>query len=120
MKNIKRLDWKFFSIVFVAMCILYVVTRYCLTSFYTPEWVARNLFHFFAGMMTFCSLSGKRKIVIISFIGYVTGILTGEMFGGFEKHIGPQYLHWGWLIFVIVFIIFLIAGLIIEKRTDTK
>ena len=110
MKKIKKLDWKFFGTVFAAMCVLYILTRYCMGSFYTPEWVARQLFPFFAGMMTAYSLSGKRRIVVISFIGYISGLVAGEIFGGFENHIGPQYLHWGWLIFIIVFIVFFITA----------
>lgn len=120
MKKIKKQDWKFFGIVFTAMCLLYITTRYCMKSLYTPEWVSRNIFPLFAAMMTAYSLSGKRKMVIISIIGYITGLAVGEVFGGFESHIGPQYLHWGWLIFIIVFILFFIFGLLIEKKTNYK
>ena len=118
MKKIKKLDWKFFGIVVAAMCVLYILTRYCMGSLYTPEWVARQLFPFFAGMITAYSLSGKRRIVVISFIGYISGLVAGEIFGGFESHIGPQYHHWGWLIFIIVFIIFFIAAILVEKKTE--
>ncbi|MBE6887040.1 MAG: hypothetical protein E7484_01320 [Ruminococcaceae bacterium] len=89
-----------------------------MNSLYTPEWVARNIFPFFAGMITVYSLSGRRKVVIVTFIGYILGLFAGEIFGGFESHTGPQYLHWGWLIFIVVFIIFIAAGMIIEKRTS--
>ena len=116
MKSIKKLDWKFWGTVFIAMCVLYITTRYCLGSFYTPEWTARHIFPFFAGMITSYSLAKKRKVVVISFVGYILGVILGELFGGFESHIGPQYLHWGWLIFIIVFAVFFGLGIVIEKR----
>ena len=65
MKKIKKLDWKFFGIVFAAMCVLYILTRYCMGSLYTPEWVARQLFPFFAGMMIECPCvfkGGKKRV----------------------------------------------------------
>ena len=118
MKNIEKLDWKFFAVIFAIMCVIYIVTRYCLGNMYTPEWTARQIFPYLTGGLTFLSLKGYRKMVSISVAGYIAGIAAGEIFGGFESHIGPQYNHWGWLISIAVFALSVVAGYFVEKSSE--
>ncbi len=115
MKNIKKLDWKFFGVMFVIMCVIYIITRYCLGNMYTPKWTAMHIFSYAMSGITVISLLGYRRMAALSIIGYVAGITTGELFGGFESHIGPQYLHWGWLISIVVLIVFVVIGYFVQK-----
>ena len=98
------------------MMVIFGITRYALSSLYTPEWVARHLFSHILTFLAVMSLTGYRKFVTVSVVGYIIGLVSGELFGGFESHIGPQYLHWGWLIFIIVFVISCFIGYMIEKK----
>ena len=116
----KKLDFKFFTVFLIVMTIIYLLSRYAFLQLYTPEWVARQLFVYILTFLTVISLLGYRKFVTVSVIGYVTGIISGELFGGFESDIGPQYLHWGWLIFIVVFILFCIIGFMVENKSKIK
>lgn len=116
MKKLKQLDFKFFAAMLAGMAVIYVVTRYFLGSLYTPEWAARHIFTYVLSFLTVMSLLGYRKFVVTAITGYIAGLAAGELFGGFESHVGPQYLHWGWLILIIIFAVSCVAGYIIEKR----
>ena len=116
MKKLRELDFKFFVIILIVMLSIFGITRYALPSLYTPEWVARSLFSYILTFFTVMSLLGHRKFVTISVVGYIAGLTAGELFGGFESHIGPQYHHWGWLIFIVVFTLFCVTGFIAEKN----
>ena len=118
MKKLRKLDFKFFAIILIIMMIIFGITRYALSYLCTPEWVARHLFSYILSFLIVMSLIGYRKFVTVLVIGYISGLLEGELFGGFESHIGPQYLHWGWLIFIIVFVVSCFIGYIIENKCN--
>ena len=82
---------------------------------YTVSWTTRGVLPVAASISVLAALFGKRYLTIISFVGYILGIVLGELFGGFEANMPPQYLHHGWEIWGCVFSLSVIAGLLIEK-----
>lgn len=106
------------SAMFLAMIllVLYLVTRYCLSDFYTPEWSARHIFWIVSLIIVFPALFGKIRFSIITLVGYIIGIISGEIFGGFRANVGPQYTHYGWLICILVLIVCSCIGILIERR----
>lgn len=83
---------------------------------YTPSWTLRNVLWFAALISVIPSLFGNYRFSIITLAGYIVGVVAGEIFGGFRSHIPPEYLHYGWLIWGIVFVSSVIVGIIIERR----
>ncbi|WP_410507057.1 hypothetical protein RSJ42_09445 [Methanosarcina hadiensis] len=84
---------------------------------YTVSWTTRQVLPIVAFITVLMTLLGKWRLTsFISFAGYISGIVFGELFGEFESDVPPQYLHYGWAIWGCVFILSVIAGIIIEKR----
>ncbi len=63
---------------------------------YTVSWTTRGVLPVAASISVLAALFGKRYLTIISLVGYILGIVLGELFGGFEANMPPQYLHHGW------------------------
>jgi MFS family permease len=57
---------------------------------------------------------GLRRFPFIALAGYVLGVVCGELFGGFQVDVPPQFLHWGWLIWFCVFLASIALGIAIE------
>lgn len=102
------------------LLILYLVTRYCLSDFYTPEWSARHILWIVSLIVFFTALFGKIRFSIFTLVGYIIGIISGEIFGGFRANVGPQYTHYGWLIGILVLIAFCCIGILIERRATVR
>lgn len=120
MKLFKNTDINFMAVYFAVMAIIYIVSRYCLGMIYTPEWVARHLFIYVFIILTIAAVKGCKRFVCVAVTGYIAAVAAGEIFGGFESNVPPQFLHWGWLIFIVVFIVFCIVGIILEKRRQRE
>lgn len=99
---------------------LYFLTRYGFPRLYTPEWGARRIFGIATLIILVPSLFGKIRFSIIVLIGYILGLVFGELFGGFQASVPPQFLHYGWLILIIVFLMACILGVIVEHRTRSR
>lgn len=88
---------------------------------YTVSWTTRQVLPIVAFITVLMTLLGKWYITsFISFVGYILGIVFGELFGGFESDVPPQYLHYGWAIWGCVFILSVITGIIIERKYNRR
>ena len=96
---------------------LFFLTRYGLPQFYTPEWAARRVFWGCALIIVQPSVFGKYRFSIAAFAGYPLGLVLGELLGGFQADVPPQYLHYGWLIFLIVFAAACILGVFLQYHS---
>jgi uncharacterized transporter YbjL len=96
------------------------LTRYGLSDFYTPEWGARRIFWIVAIIVLLPILFGKIRFSIFALAGYVLGLIAGELFGGFQSDLPPQFLHYGWLILIIVFLVACVLGFYVEKRAEKR
>ena len=106
-----------YSLIITAVLMaLYVLTRYKMPQFYTPEWAARNVFWLAASVIMISALLDKIKFSFSAFCGYILGLVLGEVFGGFNAEIAPEYKHYGWLILIIVFFISCIIGAVLQKK----
>ncbi len=105
------------SLLFAVLLILvYFITRYAVPMLYTPEWAARNMYPYIALLLFAAFICKKERFALTAFSGYLLGLLFGEVFGGYESHIPPQFLHHGWWIFLLTFLISCIIGLFLQKR----
>ena len=95
---------------------LFFFTRYGLPQFYPPEWAARHVFWGCALIVFLPSIFGRYRFPACAFAGYAAGLVFGELFGGFQADIPPQYLHYGWLIFLCVFALSCVLGVFLERR----
>lgn len=99
-----------------ALLDLFFFTRYGLPQFYTPEWAARHVFWGCALIVFLPSIFGRYRFPACAFAGYAAGLVFGELFGGFQADVPPQYLHYGWLIFLCVFALSCVLGVFLERR----
>jgi len=65
---------------------------------YTFSWTARNVLWFAAMISVIPSLFGYYRFSLITLAGYISGVIAGELFGGFQSDIPPEYLHYGFVI----------------------
>ncbi len=83
---------------------------------YTPSWTLRNVIWYAAMISVIPSVFGYYRFSIITLAGYILGVISGEMFGGFQSHIPPEYMHYGWVIWGAVFITSAIIGMLVENK----
>jgi len=83
---------------------------------YTPSWTARNVLWPAALISVIPSFLGYYRFSIITLAGYILGVISGEMFGGFQSDIPPEYPHYGWIIWGAVYILASITGILVEKN----
>lgn len=62
------------------------------------------------------ALFGKFRFSAIALAGYIAGLAAGELFGGFQSDIPPQFLHYGWLILILAFLLACAIGVTVERR----
>ena len=103
-----------------ALLALFFVTRYALPALYTPEWAARNVFWPMAAVMFIPVLYGKVRFSSVALAGYVAGLAAGELLGGWEADVGPQYRHHGWWIFLLIFVVSCILGGMVQRQKRNK
>lgn len=116
----KKVNWKTTITLTVILILVYVVTRYFLTNYYTPEWSARHFF-WLAALVVFTPLfSGDDIFSITTLMGYLIGMLAGELFGGFQQNIPPHYLHYGWLIHTMVFFFSCLLGSWLQSKNKRE
>lgn len=87
---------------------------------YTVSWTTRKVLPLATIVSIQAGLLGKRYLAFITLLGYIAGIVLGELFGGFESHLPPQYKHHGWWIWGCVYILSVIIGIIVEKSKQHK
>ena len=103
-----------------ALLVLFLVTRYAMPGLYTPEWAARQVFWPLAAVIFLPVLYGKVRFSAIALGGYIVGLAAGELLGGWEADIGPQYLHHGWWIFLLMFLAGCVLGVLAQRRAVKK
>ncbi len=108
------------GVVLAGYLVIYLVSRqlFALHSphhLYTPEWTTRNVLWIAAIVSAVPALCGVRLFPFVTLGGYVLGVVAGELFGGFEADVPPHYLHWGWLIWLCVFLASVGIGIVVEK-----
>lgn len=109
------------GLIFAALLLgVYVLSRYGLPRLYTPEWSARNIFWPIAVVILLAALWGKRWFSALALAGYVLGMAAGEVLGGWEADVGPQFLHHGWWIMLLVFFAGCGAGAVVQRRRGKK
>lgn len=128
--NYRRGDMKKRVLVAVIMIGLYGIIYLLNSQFfdiyepyhiYTVSWTTRQVLPIVAFITVLMTLLGKWHLTsFISFAGYILGIVLGELFGGFESDVPPEYLHYGWAIWGCVFITAVIVGIIIERKYNRR
>jgi hypothetical protein len=119
-KKIVEKRLAFGMIILLLYMITYVVCRYFLGEYSIPEWTARHFLVIAAIVSSIPVCLGWIKFSLITYVGYLIGILTGETFGGFQSDIPPQFLHWGWLICIAVFLSSCVIGIVFELKKKSE
>lgn len=94
---------------------LFLVTRYALPGLYTPEWAARRVFWPLAAVILLAAIYEKYRFSAAALAGYVAGLFAGELLGGWEAAVGPEYRHHGWWIFLLTFALFAGTGVLWQR-----
>lgn len=116
----RNFNWKTTVILAATLFLVFVVTRYYMSDYYTPEWSARHIFWVAALMILLTSFFDKVRFSFFALAGYLLGMLAGELFGGYQKDVPPQYLHYGWLIQIVVFFAFCLLGIWMQQKRKNK
>ena len=85
---------------------------------YTFGWSARHFIGLAAAISLIPACFGRIRFSYLTLAGYVIGNLAGELLGGFRSDIPPQYLHYGWLILIVTFLLSCIVGIFAERRAQ--
>ncbi len=120
--------WVNAALVFAGYLAIFFITRQVFSlhsphHLYTPEWTTRHVLWPATAISTIPAFFGLRRFPFITLAGYVLGVISGELFGGFQSDVPPQFLHWGWLIWFWVFFASIVLGIAVEvvrKRRATE
>ena len=111
----------FICISITAYRAIYLICTYRLFRvLYTPRWTTDHVLWPAAVISVIPSFWGAYRFTFITLIGYILGVISGELFGGYKVHIPPQYKHYGWFIWACVFTASIIIGIIIEVLHKRK
>jgi len=85
---------------------------------YTPDWSAKN-FLWIAGLLSCIpGIFGFYRFSLIALLGYTVGVVFGEIFGPttriLDQGLPPMPVHDGWILSIVTFFAFCIAGIIYE------
>lgn len=120
----------FLLIVFFEYVLCYLLSQTVLHEIYLFEWAANHYYlYLWAASVTFCFLE-MYKAALITTAGNWAGILIGQVLGDFiikinaakitpDMYIGKVWqlkTHYGVLIWLAVFLLTCIIGVIIEKK----
>jgi len=83
---------------------------------YTPSWTLRHVLWISAAISVIPALGGYWRFSYISLAGYTLGVIFGELLGGFQSDVPPQFLHYGWLIWLCIFVLSSFIGLFVEIK----
>ena len=122
----------FLLIVFFAYVLCYLLSQTVLHEIYLFEWTASHYYlYLWAAPITFCFLE-MYKAALITTIGNWAGILIGQVLGDFiikinvakikpDMYAGKVWqlrTHYGVLIWLAVFLVSFIIGIIVEKSNS--
>lgn len=120
----------FLLIVFLAYVVYYLLSQTVFHEVYLFEWTADHYYLcLWVASVTFCFLEMYRAALITT-AGNWTGILIGQVLGDFiikinatkitpDMYIGKVWqlkAHYGVLIWLLVFLLLFIIGMIVEKK----
>lgn len=108
----------------LAYALTYAVFRYVfdvegIYPLYTPGWTGRHLLWMAALVSIGAALLGLSKTALFSYAGFLLGNLFGELFGGLWSK-PPQFLHYGWLICIVVFVLAALMGYSLDRRAKSQ
>ena len=66
------------------------------------------------------SLFGRFKFSAVTTVGFIMGLVSGMILGPYPDGDAIGHGHYGWAIWVVVYLISIIVGVIVEKRNKQK
>ena len=86
-----------------------------LGKLYTFDWVLRRKLFLAAAIVAVVpALFGKSRFSLSVFAGSCLGIVLGELLGRAPQGVAVGYGHHGWLIWIGVFLVSILAGVLFE------
>lgn len=88
---------------------------------YVFGWLlARKLYYISMCVSLLPTIFGKHRFGYVTFGAFAAGILFGELFGPYPRGAFYGITHYGWLIWGIMFMVGIIAGVVVEKVHKKK
>ena len=82
---------------------------------YLYGWLlSSNLFWYAMAVSVLAALWGKRTFACTTLVGFVLGLVLGMVFGPYPEGAFTGNTHYGWLIWGIVFLLSVFAGILLE------
>lgn len=113
--------WMHFGVVAILYFVIYLVCKEFFYigkpyHMYTPDWTARNILLYCGIISAGVAVFGWIIFPYITFGGYVLGVILGELFGGFQSNVPPEYKHYGWCICICLYVVAALLGMMIEMK----
>ena len=105
------------------ICVLagfHLFSKLYLCGFYTPTWAQRTIYWIVCVVLLIPAVHGKMRFSITAFLGYLAGLLLGELLGKYEEDVPPQYAHHGWWILILTFLASCVLGGFLQKRANRE
>ncbi|MGN1405804.1 MAG: helix-turn-helix domain-containing protein, partial [Erysipelotrichaceae bacterium] len=85
---------------------------------YLPDWIlSSGIYYIFAFISAMLALLGNTKASLFSIAGVIIGLVAGMIFGPNPEGAYSGNSHYGWLIFIICYLISALTGLLISKNS---
>ncbi len=89
---------------------------------YTPDWTAKNILWIACIISCIPGLFGWYRFSLITLLGYISGVVLGEIFGPtmriLDPGLPPMPVHDGWIISIITFLTACLIGIVYERYLD--
>ena len=86
------------------------------SKYYLFGWLThQRLFWAAMAVSAVPALFGKHRFSVITFAAFVLGIFAGEIFGSYPAGAAYGHSHYGWLIWGLIFLASIVAGIIDMK-----
>lgn len=109
------------ALVAVALGLIALVGHYIGTKCYTFDWILNHRLYLLAAILVVVGVYFWRwRFSLSVFAGVFLGVLCGELFGPDPAGVEFGFGHYGWAIWLLFFLVSVLAGVAIEVFYSKK
>lgn len=87
---------------------------------YLYGWLlSSGLFWYAMGISVLPACFGRRRFSAVTLAGFVLGLLAGMLFGPYPAGAALGHGHYGWLIWGVIYLLSILAGIVAQRRKRT-